>query len=396
MSVAMEACVECTSPAGASKALATTAWPARHQSVAMRGLAAPHVVCAYVDGFFAAVEQVLEPRFRGRPVVIVHENIVCASYEAGLLGITTGMTMAQAVKLCRKTIVVSGRYGIYAEYAEQVRRILESVAPAVDADGHHGFYLNFLASPSLAADFAGTLRRLQLEVLKKTGLGVSVGAGRTRVVAGIAARLERPRGLRVVEPGIEESFLASLPVDALHGIEGIDANDLRKRGVSSIGELRRVPLAALQATYGDAAGRKVWEISRGRDRGYVPPKAGSESFSREAVIDCGTTDAKYLSLLTEYLCKRIRCALRDASRRARAIAVRIRYVDQFAASQSLRIQPTSCDDRELFMAARALLQGVFTRQVAVQSLKVFAETFPSPGTGDSSFHSSPPAVAASA
>jgi len=44
---------------------------------------------------------------------------------------------------------------------------------------------------------------------------VSVGAARTKVVASIASRLERPRGFRIVPPGTEEGFLAPLPVEKL-------------------------------------------------------------------------------------------------------------------------------------------------------------------------------------
>jgi DNA polymerase-4 len=151
---------------------------------------------------------------------------------------------------------------------EPLRTILASYTPAVDPDGHHGFYLNFFGSPDLAHDFPGTLRRLQLEIHKRTGLNASIGAASTRVGAAVASRLERPGGIRVLTSGTEASFFAPLPIEALHRIGPIDAADLRRRGIFSIGELRRVPLPALQSAYGDSIARQVWHHSRGMD---TPP-----------------------------------------------------------------------------------------------------------------------------
>ena len=84
----------------------------------------------------------------------------------------------------------------------------------------------------------------------KPGLSVSVGAARTKVVASIASRLERPRGFRMIAPGTEEDFLTPLPVEKLHGIGHVHAGMLAERGIATIGELRMVPRAA--------AGGRVW------------------------------------------------------------------------------------------------------------------------------------------
>ena len=146
-----------------------------------------------------------------------------------------------------------------------LRSILESYTPAVDPDGHHGFYLNFFASPYLETDFSGTLRRLQLEILKQTGLAASIGAARTKVAAAVASRMEFPGGLRILASGTEAVFFESLPIEALHGIGPVNASDLRRRGISTISELRRVPLPALQSVYGEALARKIWHHARAVD-----------------------------------------------------------------------------------------------------------------------------------
>src|SRR5258706_4286214 len=121
--------------------------------------------------------------------------------------------------------------------------ILQSFTPAVDPDSTYGFYLNFFGSPLLPPDFPGTLRRLQLEILKLTGLSVSIGAATSRIAAAAAARIELPGNFRIIVPGTETDFLAALPVEVLHGVNGINSNDLRSRGIATIAELQRVPRA---------------------------------------------------------------------------------------------------------------------------------------------------------
>src|SRR5260221_8631721 len=116
--------------------------------------------------------------------------------------------------------------------------------------------------------FEAALRRLQAEILGRTGLSVSVGAARTKVVASIASRLERPRGFRIVPAGTEEGFLSPLPGEKLHGIGHTHAGALAERGVTTIGQLRMIPKPVLIAAFRDG----IWEPIWGRLRGFERPQ----------------------------------------------------------------------------------------------------------------------------
>lgn len=148
---------------------------------------------------------------------------------------------------------------------DEVYAALRAFTPAIDGDSNCGFYLNFFGSPLLQNDFSGTLRRLQLEVLKNTGVAVSIGAANSKVAAAAASRAALPGELRLIHPGSEAEFLATLHVEALHAMGGIDACDLRRRGVGTIAELRRVPRPKLISVYGELLGRRIWRNSRGLD-----------------------------------------------------------------------------------------------------------------------------------
>src|SRR5579885_3894822 len=104
--------------------------PHPHPSAAIEKI--PNIVHVDVDAFFASVEQVLNPKLRGKPVLVGRGVVASASYEAKLQGVKTAMTFREAMRICPKAIIVPGQYEHYADYAERVRRILETYTPAAE------------------------------------------------------------------------------------------------------------------------------------------------------------------------------------------------------------------------------------------------------------------------
>jgi DNA polymerase-4 len=345
-----------------------TRWLGRDKARAMEK--SPHIVHVDVDAFFASVEQVLNPKLAGKPVLVGRGVVASASYEAKFRGVKTAMSFRDALRICPKAIVVPGQYEHYADFAERVRRILETYTPAVETAALDDFYLDFAGTERLYPDYEATLRRLQTEILGRTGLSVSVGAARTKVVASIASRLERPRGFRIVVPGMEEAFLAPLPVDKLHGIGHTHAGALAERGISTIGQLRMVPKPVLVAAFGDVIGQQIWERARGLDGREVMLPSTPKSVSRETTIEGGTIDTELLGGLLEYLSERIGSTLREYGKQANTAGLRLRYVDHFSAHQTVRLMHPTNDERELLAAAKELFSKLFTRRVAIRHVGV--------------------------
>ncbi len=209
---------------------------------------------------------------------------------------------------------------------------------------------------------------MQAEVLGRTGLNVSVGAGRTKVVASIASRLAGPHGVRIVAPGTEETFLAPLPVDRLHGIGHAHAVALAEQGVTMIGQVRRIPKPVLVAAFGEEMGKQIWTAARGLDerKSSLP----SVCVLREIRIEGGTVDCEVLGGLLEYLSERIGAALREQGKQAGSIGVRVRYVDQSSAQQTIRLARPTNDEGELLATAKELFAKAVARGVAVRQVGV--------------------------
>ena len=90
-----------------------------------------------MDGFFAAVEQLDHPEWRGKPLLVGGDPkgrgvVSTASYEARPFGCHSAMPMASAIRLCPQAIVVKPRIERYSEVSRQVFEILEQFTPLVE------------------------------------------------------------------------------------------------------------------------------------------------------------------------------------------------------------------------------------------------------------------------
>lgn len=328
----------------------------------------PHVVHVRVDAFFASVEQVLNPKLRRKAVLVGGGAVASASHEAEAQGVRAGMSLREALRICPDAVVVPGHYKKYAGFAERVRRVLEMFTPAVETAALDDFYLDFAGSEALYPDFAATLRRLQMELFARTGLSVSLGAARTKVLASMASLASQPegrRGIRIVLAHEEEAFLASLAVGKLPSIGDVRAATMKDGGVNTVGQLRLVPKPVLKAAFGEASGEQIWQHARGRDGRAVSLPATPKSIAREITMEGGTDDAEIANGLLEYLSERIGNSLQESGEHADTVGVRIRYVDQFSAQQTVRLARTTTDRRELLLAAKELFASLFTRRVAI-------------------------------
>jgi hypothetical protein len=68
-----------------------------------------------------------------------------------------------------------------------------------------------------------------------------------------------PRARKI---NLEQSHLATLPVGSLPGIGQTYAKALVERGVTTIGQLCRIPKPVLVAAFGKGIGQHIWESAR--------------------------------------------------------------------------------------------------------------------------------------
>ena len=89
-----------------------------------------------MNAFFASVEQVDHPEWRGRPIALTNGAIgtciITSSYEARAHGIRTGMHIREARRLCPDLIQVVSRPRRYAQVSADIMQALTRFTPDVE------------------------------------------------------------------------------------------------------------------------------------------------------------------------------------------------------------------------------------------------------------------------
>src|SRR5262245_37157637 len=73
-----------------------------------------------IDAFFAAIEQLRDPRLKGKPVIVGAGVIASCSYEARRFGLKAGMSLSEARRLCPSAVILEGHAQVYRCFAERI------------------------------------------------------------------------------------------------------------------------------------------------------------------------------------------------------------------------------------------------------------------------------------
>jgi DNA polymerase IV len=370
----MNTCVENVAPE-----ILATPRPAKRiaRLKAARAQKTPSIVHVRMDSFFASVEQVLTPELRGKPILVGRNVVASASQDAVLCGVKIGMTTSEALLLCPEALLVAPQYVRYGDTAEDIRRILKTYTPDVEAADSDDFYLDFANAKLTPEDFEEMLLRMQTEIRESTGLPVSLGAACNRAMAATASRMAGPSSLRVITPGKVHDFLAPLSVDMPQGLTRSQLNLLTAEGIVNLGQLRLVPKPVLVSAFGESLGQQLWRKARGLDRPQPSKTSNAPTISRQALLENGSCDSQQLDGLLTYLSERLCSALRDQQTAALAIDLSINYVDEYAAHQCIRLTRPTSRPRDLLPIAKELFTKLSSHPVAVRQIGLAATVPPS-------------------
>ncbi len=335
-----------------------------------------HIAHVDMDAFFVSVELLTRPDLRGKPVVVGAPGdqrgvVASASYEARAFGIHSAMPSRTAKKLCPDCIFLPGSYGLYEKYSRQVRAILERFTPVVQMVSIDEAYLDLTGTERLHGSPLCAAQKIQRSVADETQLPCSIGLGASYVVAKVASDAAKPRGILWVPPGTEAAFLAPLPVRRIPGIGPVAEKELKKLGVSTVGELAALEHDRLSEVFGKW-GESLYRKARGEDAElwFVDDEQKSISHERTFLHDVG--DPEELEATLSYLAQLVGQRLRASKLHARTVTLKLRY-SSFETITRAHTLPEATDlDDALFQTARQLLRRAWDRKQKVRLLGVAA------------------------
>jgi len=264
------------------------------------------LACFYVPMFVLAARLRSEPDLLNEAVGIVEGNgsnahIVAATRRARKKGIQPGQSLAQARSLLPK-LIARGRDAECERTAQEaLLEVAETFSPRVEDAGEGVVFLDVTGMERHFADFGSgesgvgsrsdeekvtpaisdtrhptpdsqnseiRLARAALRACDAISLPARVGIAASKLAARVAAEL--PKSPIVVAPGEEATFLAPLPLTRLSP-ELEAAAMLQRFGLSSIGDLAKLPESEIASRLGEV-GRELHWAARGIDPRPLMPR----------------------------------------------------------------------------------------------------------------------------
>jgi nucleotidyltransferase/DNA polymerase involved in DNA repair len=249
-----------------------------------------------MDAFFAAIEQRERPELRGKPIIIGHPGrrgvVATCSYEARPFGIRSAMPSVTADRLCPHAIWVSGRMELYREVSRDVFALLHELTDQVEHVSVDEAYADLSGVARTLEKGAAIAEELRARIRSEHRLTASAGIAPCRYLAKIASDLNKPDGQVTLSHELVPKLLWPLSVRVIPGIGPKLAEALEQRlGVSTVGELARIPQADLRRTFGSLTSHFLHDRAHGvDDRGIVPHSERKQVSEERTYQDDLTTD----------------------------------------------------------------------------------------------------------
>ncbi len=317
------------------------------------------IILVDMNAFFASVEQLDHPEWRGRALAITNGKqgtcVITASYEARAFGIKTGMRLYEARRLCPDLIQVPANPERYVVVSQAIMQALTTLTPDIEVFSIDEAFLDVTRCQLLL----GTPEKIALmakeKVFAASGLLCSIGVSGDKTTAKFAAKQQKPDGFTVIPPWEAKTRLQHVPVTELCGIKSGIGGFLATHGVLTCGDMEKVPISILAKRFGNL-GRRIWYMCQGADPDPVHTQVASpKSMGHGKVMPPNTWETEVVETYLRHMCEKLGSRLRHHYFHAQHFFIGLRNYDfGWLGGTGQTLQPTN-DGSEIFQLGLFLL-----------------------------------------
>ncbi|MDD6785278.1 MAG: DNA polymerase IV [Eggerthellales bacterium] len=326
-----------------------------------------------LDAFFASVEQLDHPEWRGKPVIVGGSSaargvVSTCSYEARKYGVRSAMASSVAERLCPDAIWVIPDHHRYKEVSDRVMSFLHDETPYVQQVSIDEAFLDVTPSRINTESPVSVAQRIQQRVAQ-LGVSCSIGVATTKTVAKIASEQGKPKGLTVVYPGTEEQFLRNLPVKEMSGIGAASADALHKFGVRTLGDLAQADDAILTRVFGKNA--QIFRLrAKGQEQASVSVDRVVKSLSHELSFPVDVSERKELLDTLFGLSEKVGRRLRKKGQVGNTVTVKVRFANRQLRSAQEKMELPTNNELVFYPLAERLLDSLWNEGTPVRLIGV--------------------------
>lgn len=331
-----------------------------------------------LDAFFASVEQLDHPQWRGKPVIVGGQAgkrgvVSTCSYEARAFGVRSAMPSVTAQRLCPNAIWTESHFDRYRELSAKVMGILYDESPLLERVSIDEAFCDVSPGRFSKENPVLIAKRIQ-ERVSELGITASIGVATGKSIAKIASDMDKPRGLTVVYPGGEAAFLAPMDVRAMPGIGKQSAVKLKAMGIKTLGQLAQASAQDVKGVFGINA-QVMIERARGIDDRQVVTQSDVKSVSHERTFTQDLHSRTQIEDAVDYVGSLVGRRLRKKGLKGHTVTLKLRYADLSirTAQESLSLQ---VDDEGVFIpVAKRLISQIWRPGDAVRLVGVSVSGF---------------------
>lgn len=297
-----------------------------------------------MDAFYASVEQRDNPEYRGKPLVVGGSPegrggvVAAASYEVRKFGVRSAMPSKKAKQLCPHAIFVYPRFAAYKEVSKKIREIFHRYTDIIEPLSLDEAYLDVTEDKLGIGSAIEIAKEIKKAIKEELNLTASAGVSSSKFVAKIASDINKPDGLTFIAPSKIESFMETLPVEKFFGVGRVTADKMKKIGLYTGADLKRLTEGELVKHFGKV-GHFFYKIVRGIDNRMVQPDRETKSVGAEDTFSYDLTTIEEMNAELEKIAKLVHERLEKYQLMGRTITLKVKYHDfkQITRNQSFTL-----------------------------------------------------------
>ena len=279
-----------------------------------------------MDAFFASVEQLDHPQWRGLALAVGGEGsrgvVSAASYEARKYGVRSAMSGIIAKKLCPHLIFTKPRFERYKEISDQIRDIFLEYTPLVEPLSLDEAFLDVsnYSSATLVAE------EIRTKIKSNIGLTSSAGISINKFLAKIASDWNKPDGQKTLPPEDVIEFLESIDVKKFHGIGKKTKLKMYQLGIYTGKDLKEKKEEFLSKHFGKG-GKYYYQVVRGVHNSPVKPQRIPKSVGVERTFEKNISSELFLVEKLKNITENLEMRLSKNKLAGRTVTLKIKYSD---------------------------------------------------------------------
>lgn len=320
------------------------------------------ILLADMNSFFASVHQAMEPRLRGKPVIVGgdpakrHGIVLAASYEAKAFGVKTGMAVWEARSLCPAGIFLKPGHSHYVNFSARIIRIMKDFSPLVEPFSIDEAFMNLSGCGHFFSSSLEAALQLKKRIKEEIGVLCSVGVGPNKLLAKMAAGMQKPDGLTVLDLTDVPDKLWPLPARDLFGVGARMEKRLRDLNIHTIGELACYPLPVLRKRFG-LLGHVLHLSANGIDYSPVDPHSLErvKSIGHQVTLPKDYRGYRQVEVIILELCEIVCRRVRLGGYAGRTVNLTLKDVDFLWLTRAQSISCPTASVKDIYKVAVELL-----------------------------------------